>query len=128
MRVKLGLLAALAALILAQGVVYYRGLSIVARDRVEVLEQALQARREAEQVLARSLREAQEARTHWRLVAERALAIEGVDEELNPFERAILDSVREARNPGSDPGSAAGSGDCGMLSGGNLPGAGALCH
>lgn len=43
------------------------------------------------------IQEVEAEREHWRLVATELEVVEGADEPLNPYERAVLDRVRGSR-------------------------------
>ena len=63
-------------------------------QRAEAAEAQVAGYQEAARVLSAHVRAAEAERQRWRAVAEELSTVEGRDEELNPYERAVLDRVR----------------------------------
>ncbi len=64
------------------------------QDRAEAAEAQVSAYQEAARVLSAHVRAAEAEREKWRTVAEELSTVEGRDDPLNPYERAVLDRVR----------------------------------
>lgn len=66
----------------------------VAESNIVVQQQALEQAREARAVLEAHLDRVTANAERWRALASDLSTREGVDEALNPYERAVLDSLR----------------------------------
>ncbi len=64
-------------------------------ERAEAAEAQVVAYQEAARVLSAHMRAAEAEREKWRSVAEELSTLEGRNEDLNPYERAVLDRVRQ---------------------------------